>query len=66
MQWIKPYLIIINMNTTKALKKYAEMEMNNPNPTGTTWHDEFDKCSYIFIANLNYGMNEGDIAIVFS
>lgn len=34
--------------------------------TGNSWHDEYKKSSYIFIANLNYEMNEGDIAIVFS
>jgi RNA-binding motif X-linked protein 2 len=32
----------------------------------TSWHDEYKKSSYIFIANLNYDMNEGDIAIAFS
>jgi hypothetical protein len=30
-----------------------------------SWHKDYDS-AYIFIGNLNYEMNEGDIAIVFS
>lgn len=30
-----------------------------------SWHKDYDS-AYIFIGNLNYHMNEGDIAIVFS
>jgi hypothetical protein len=30
-----------------------------------SWHKDYDS-AYIFIGNLNNGMNEGDIAIVFS
>lgn len=33
---------------------------------GSSWHEEYKKSCYLFVANLNYLMNEGDIAIVFS
>lgn len=31
-----------------------------------SWHQEYRESAYIFIGGLNYRMNEGDLAIVFS
>lgn len=33
--------------------------------TEGSWHKDYDS-AYVFVSNLNYGLNEGDIAIVFS
>ncbi|CAD8093070.1 unnamed protein product [Paramecium primaurelia] len=49
---------------SKTIKKLNDAALENMQTT--TWHDEYNKSSYIFVANLNYAMNEGDIAIVFS
>lgn len=56
--------LLINYFMSKTIKKLNEVALENMQTT--TWHDEYNKSSYIFVANLNYAMNEGDIAIVFS
>jgi RNA-binding motif X-linked protein 2 len=33
---------------------------------GASWHNDYAESAYVFVANLNYEMSEGDIAIVFS
>ena len=56
----------MSMHTTKTIKNFTEAELNKGiNITGS-WHEDYRESAYIFIGNLNYEMNEGDITIVFS
>ena len=55
------------MHTTKTIKNFTEMELKKGiETTGGSWHDDYKDSAYIFIGNLNYQMNEGDLAVVFS
>ncbi len=53
------------MNTTKAISQVRERELSLNVSEGGSWHQDYQS-AYIFIGNLDYGMNEGDIVIVFS
>ena len=53
------------MHTTKNIEKFKLNELQMGISSAGSWHKDYDS-AYIFIGNLNYGMNEGDIAIVFS
>lgn len=53
------------MHTTKNIEKFRENQLKMGISSQASWHKDYDS-AYIFVGNLNYGMNEGDIAIVFS
>ena len=53
------------MHTVKNIEKYRENELKMNISDRGSWHKDYDS-AYIFVGNLNYGMNEGDVAIVFS
>lgn len=54
------------MHNTRAINKISTNELKAGISEGASWHQDYASSSYVFIANLNYEMNEGDIAIVFS
>lgn len=53
------------MHTTKNIEQFKLNELKMGISSAGSWHQDYDS-AYIFIGNLNYGMNEGDIVIVFS
>jgi RNA-binding motif X-linked protein 2 len=53
------------MHTAKNIERFNLNELKNNVKGSASWHNEYDS-AYIFVGNLNYKMNEGDIAIVFS
>ncbi len=54
------------MNTIKAINQINDSELKQGLTGGSSWHADYAKSAYIFFGNLNYGMHEGDIVIVFS
>jgi len=48
----------------EKIKKLSEIDMKNMSKG--SWHDEYRNSAYIYVGNLNYDMNEGDISVVFS
>lgn len=53
------------MNTIKNIEKFNLNELKHGIAEGGSWHKDYDS-AYIFVGGLNYKMNEGDLAIVFS
>lgn len=53
------------MHTIKNIERFNLNELAQGVTTGGSWHQDYTS-AYIFVGGLNYGMNEGDIAIVFS
>lgn len=54
------------MHSTKTIKNFTETELKKGVNVSGSWHEQYQDSAYIFVGNLNYEMNEGDIAIVFS
>ena len=54
------------MNTIKGISNLNEIELSQGIGGKASWHADYDKSAYIFVGNLNYRMNEGDLVIVFS
>lgn len=54
------------MNKIKAIERITQRELETLTPMSASWHHEYRQSAYIFIGGLNFRMNEGDIAIVFS
>ena len=54
------------MYTTKNIHAFNRKELAQNTTQQASWHHDYNDSSYIFIANLHYLMNEGDISTVFS
>lgn len=50
----------------KAINLLCETELEKLEKEKASWHREYKDSAYIYIGGLNYKMNEGDLAIVFS
>eukprot|EP01016_Furgasonia_blochmanni_P025193 TRINITY_DN2712_c0_g1_i4.p1 TRINITY_DN2712_c0_g1~~TRINITY_DN2712_c0_g1_i4.p1 ORF type:complete len:257 (+),score=78.09 TRINITY_DN2712_c0_g1_i4:166-936(+) len=54
------------MHTAKTIKNFTETELSKSVPLEASWHMDYKDSAYIFVGGLNYELNEGDIAIIFS
>jgi len=54
------------MHTTVAINKRNETELKHGVTIDASWHQDYSDSAYIFFGNLNFQMNEGDVAVVFS
>jgi RNA-binding motif X-linked protein 2 len=54
------------MHTTKTIKNFIENELKLGVSEKGSWHQDYKDSAYIFIGNLNYDLNEGDISTIFS
>jgi RNA-binding motif protein, X-linked 2 len=54
------------MNTIRGINNLNASELTQGITGASSWHADYAKSAYIFFGNLNYGINEGDIVIVFS
>ena len=52
-----------NINT---IQKYTELELTKLIPPDASWHRDYKDSAYVFVSNLHYDMNEGDVSVVFS
>ncbi|VWU52242.1 RNA-binding protein, putative [Hepatocystis sp. ex Piliocolobus tephrosceles] len=53
-------------NQIKSIEKLNEFELKNIGNNESSWHDHYMNSSYIYIGNLDKGLTEDDIAIIFS
>jgi RNA-binding motif X-linked protein 2 len=54
------------MNKIKHIERITNKELNQLTRLEASWHYEYRNSAYIYIGGLNFRMNEGDIATVFS
>ena len=54
------------MNKIKAIENLTKYDLENQVDYKASWHYQYNKSAYIFIGGLNYLINEGDLALVFS
>lgn len=56
----------MTLDRIRAITKLNDEELRLGILTKGSWHERYERSSYIHIAGLPYEMNEGDVAIVFS
>jgi len=54
------------MNKIRAIENLSRHDLENQVTYSASWHQEYHKSAYIYIGGLNYLVNEGDLALVFS
>ena len=56
----------LKMNKIKAIENLTKYDLENQVDYKASWHYQYNKSAYIYVGGLNYLMNEGDLALVFS
>lgn len=54
------------MNKIKHIERITNRELQDQTSLTASWHHDYHDSAYIFVGGINYKMNEGDLAIVFS
>lgn len=54
------------MHNIQSTKRLAALELKEGLEGSKSWHHQYKNSAYIFVGNLNPGLTEGDVVIVFS
>ena len=54
------------MNKIKHIERITQKELHELTPLTASWHNDYADSAYVFLAGLNYRMNEGDLVTVAS
>ena len=55
-----------NWNRIKEIDRINKRELKLNISESASWHTDYKNSAYIFVGNLNYDLNEGDLITVFS